>query len=189
MGRRRQKNTLDRVFRDVFEQRGYIYAASYQPGIRVYDFPSKGKVVRIKGRLSGDVHHLLSQHEKYFFLCLNYDMSVTKIWEQVFLELEDTLLIAAELKIKHPYADRLPARMTTDICYIKDGIMHAVAIKTTKDLESERTREKLTIEGVYWARKGIDWRIMTEKEISLLDSMPQIGYSGYYPDDAPADAL
>ncbi len=166
MGRRRQKNTLDRVFRDVFEQRGYIYAASYQPGIRVYDFPSKGKVVRIKGRLSGDVHHLLSQHEKYFFLCLNYDMSVTKIWEQVFLELEDTLLIAAELKIKHPYADRLPARMTTDICYIKDGIMHAVAIKTTKDLESERTREKLTIEGVYWARKGIDWRIMTEKEIS-----------------------
>lgn len=30
---------------------------------------------------------------------------------------------------------------------------------------------------------------LTEKEISLLDSMPQIGYSGYYPDDAPADAL
>lgn len=30
---------------------------------------------------------------------------------------------------------------------------------------------------------------LTEKEISLLDSMPQTGYSGYYPDDAPADAL
>ena len=166
MGRRKQKNSLERVFRDAREHRGDIYTESYTPGIRVYDFPSRGKVVRAKGRLSGEVHHFLSQHEKYFFLCLNYDFSVTKIWEQVFLPLEDTLLISAKLGIKHPYADGLPARMTTDFCYIKDGVLHAVAIKTTKDLESKRTKEKLSVEGEYWAQKRIDWKTVTDKDIS-----------------------
>ena len=30
---------------------------------------------------------------------------------------------------------------------------------------------------------------LTDEEIARLDAMPKTGYSGFYPDDAPADAL
>jgi len=42
----------------------------------------------------------------------------------------------------------------------------ARTIKSSQDLQSQRTLEKLEIERRYWARRNIDWAIVTEREIS-----------------------
>ena len=67
--------------------------------------------------------------------------------------------------IRHPYADQCPAVMSTDFYYCRDGKWYAVAIKTTADLKKKRTQEKLDIEKKYWEKKGVTWRVVTEKDI------------------------
>jgi hypothetical protein len=44
-------------------------------------------------------------------------------------------------------------------------IEQARTLKTAKDLQSERTLEKLEIERRYWHNRNIDWGIVTEQEI------------------------
>ena len=44
----------------------------------------------------------------------------------------------------------------------------ARTLKYAKDLESQRTLEKLEIERRYWARRNIDWAIVTEHEVSRV---------------------
>ena len=165
MGRRRSKNTIAKIHRKAAQGRGRGSGDSYKPGIYTYEIPSKGKVARVKGMTSGRVHHCLSSLEKRFLLLLDCDSLVSEIKEQYLLPLEETLMIAAESKIRHPSADQCPSVMSTDFYYCRNGHWYAVAIKTTEDLKEKRTQEKLEIERMYWAKKGIPWKIVTEKEI------------------------
>ena len=41
----------------------------------------------------------------------------------------------------------------------------ALTVKYSKDLENPRTIEKLEIERFYWTRRGVVWRIITEKDL------------------------
>lgn len=165
MGRRRKENTIKSIHQKMAQGRGAGSGESYKPGIYVYEIASKGKVARVKGETTGRVHHCLSQHEKYFLMLLDYDPAVTEIREQYLLDLQETLLIAAETGLKHPYADQCPAVMSTDFFYCRDGTWYAVAVKTAEDLKKNRTLKKLEIERIYWERKGIPWRIVTEQDI------------------------
>ena len=59
--------------------------------------------------------------------------------------------------------------MTTD-CFLtmREGISvvyKARTLKFEKDLNDERVIEKFEIEKCYWERQGIDWAIVTEKEL------------------------
>lgn len=166
MSRRRKTNTTQ-TYRNKAEKQGRCKGnkSTYIPGIFTYEIPSKGKTARILGQTTGRVQHFLSQHEKFFFLILDYDPLVTDIKEQYLLPLEDTLLVAAELGLKHPYADRVPAVMSTDFYYCKEGQWYAVAIKTTADLEKKSVQDKLLIEETIWKKRGIPWRVVTEKDI------------------------
>lgn len=169
MGYRRKKNTEHGIRQKKLQGRGRISSSrQYKPGIYTYEIASKGKVARVKGCTMNRVHHCLSQHEKYFLLLLDFDPAVSEIYEQVLLEMEDTFLIAAEQKLEHPHADQCPAQMSTDFVYRKNNLWHAVAIKTTEDLKKSRTQEKLTIEKLYWKKKGIPWRIVTENDIPRM---------------------
>mgnify|MGYP001076996206 FL=1 len=42
----------------------------------------------------------------------------------------------------------------------------ARSIKKKKDLDNPRVREKLEIERRYWAKHGVDWKLVTEDEIN-----------------------
>jgi hypothetical protein len=87
------------------------------------------------------------------------------------LELEETLEIAAQLGVAHPTdpKSKKPCVVTTDfLVNIAEGareIEVAIAVKTSADLASPRTLEKLEIERIYWTARKIDWRILTEKEL------------------------
>lgn len=167
MGRRRRVNSVSSINRRHAEGRGQGSLDTYKPAIYTYEIPSRGKVARVWGHTAKRVHHVLSQLEKLYLISLDHDPDVSDIREQKPLRLEDTLLIAAENNIRHPYANQCPAEMTTDFYYCRNGVWHAVAIKESAELENRRVREKLKIEEIYWTRKNVPWRIVTEKDIPL----------------------
>jgi TnsA-like endonuclease N terminal/TnsA endonuclease C terminal len=148
------------------------------PWLFTHDVASMGRAWRRKGWKTGRTHHLLSDREDDYFLIQDWDPSVIDIREQYpLLPLEETLVIAEECKIRHPSVRHpttrgvvIPVVMTTDfVVTISKGLEsfdRARTVKYAGDLQSQRTLEKLEIERRYWARRNIDWAIVTEQEIS-----------------------
>ncbi len=162
------------------EGRGKGEGASYIPWVQIYDLPSDGLSSIMPGwKTEGRDHHLLSNMELYFFLIANWARKVVDIREQYPLlsfdpkrpPLEETLAIAAERKIRHPQDDETkhPIVLTTDfLLTLKvDGkhVYHARTIKKVQDLAKKRVIEKFELERRYWQDHGVDWGIVTERDM------------------------
>lgn len=148
------------------EGRGTGDLANYNPWLHTRDFPSQGKVTRIKGVVTGRIHHLLSRLELLCFLYLESLPYINDIKEQFPLKLSETQLIAAALKIKHPEINGYPYVMTSDFYYCQNGQWHAIQVKKFSTLENKRVKEKLKIEESYWNNQKVDFKILTEKELN-----------------------
>lgn len=145
---------------------------NYKPYIRVHEFGSTGRSHRILGWKTGRIHHLLSDLELYFFLESQWDDNCFDIREQYpLLPVEDTLLIAKKMGIRHPNKFGKNIVMTTDfVLTIKDGKIIRDIVRNVKPISKidNRTIEKLRIEKEYFNQKGInDWGIVTENEINI----------------------
>jgi len=152
----------------VREGRGCGNGADYSPWIRIQDFASRGMASRVKGRTTGRVHHLMSNNELAYFYILDWSDSVTDIREQYPLsDLSCAVSIAAQAGIKYPTdrASGYPYVMTCDFMITTITGVKARTIKMAAELENARVLEKLEIERRYWAAQGIDWKIVTEREI------------------------
>lgn len=165
MGKRNTKWGVHTYIRYLREGRGQGDLGEYRPWITTHDFPSKGKVARIKGTKTGRIHHLMSQLEKIFFILLDNDPDVEDIKEQYPLPLSITQMVAAQLHINHPIINGFPYVMTTDFYYKKNGSWYAVQIKPSKKLEDKRVREKFLIEKAYYEKIHVDWKVLTEKDL------------------------
>lgn len=161
------------------EGRGEGTGAEYRPWLQVQDVPSTGRVRRVSGRVTGRIHHLLSDIEWRAFLIYDWGDHTVDIREQFPLDRDETRRIAASLGVRHP-ADtqtRTDTVMTTDLIIdvrCASGIVTlAWAVKSSNDLDTRRTREKLLIERDYWAARGVDWGVVTEREMSkaLTDNL------------------
>lgn len=113
----------------------------------------------------------MSDLEFNYHCCCDWAENVLDIREQFPLERELTLEIAENLGVKHPVDNKTntPIVMTTD-CFLtlQEGasvVYKARTLKFAKDLNDERIIEKFEIEKCYWERQGIDWAIVTEKEL------------------------
>jgi hypothetical protein len=155
---------------------------AYQPHIRVQDISSTGRKTRIKYQRR-EVH-LLSDLEVQAFRHFQWEPSVFGIEEQYYLEVEDTVRIAADAGIDHPVdvKTKAPFEMSTDlVVYYRanDGGERRIArsVKRSEDIEEtlalpqrkkkiKRTIEKLEIERRYWTERGVDWAILTQLELS-----------------------
>ena len=81
---------------------------TFKPFMYVRDVPSIGTSNMVKSRVTGRLHHYLSDHEFKVHLLAEYAFSVIDIREQfALLPWEETQTIAAQLGIKHP---RIPGR-------------------------------------------------------------------------------
>lgn len=174
MAKRKRKTNKITNKRRQKEGRGEGILGNYKPWINIQDIASLGLSTRIRGLKTGRVHHLLSQLELNCFYCLDWEIRVLDIREQYPLDLPETLAIAKELNIRHP---RVPNTledvvMTTDFLVTirhPHGIQEtAFTVKYSKDLEKTRAIEKLEIERFYWERRGINWLIITEKQINSI---------------------
>ncbi len=130
---------------------------------------SHGRSHRIAGIKTGRVHHLLSDIERDAFYQFDWADTVTDIREQYPLDREYTRRIAADLDIKHPRDAATEIVMTTDflvdIAYEGKLRQLARAVKPASELEKPRVIDKLEIERRYWVQQGVDWGIITERDI------------------------
>lgn len=175
MAKRRRGKGERGIRRSIKDGRGQGRGAEYNPWLHIQDVPSRGLVTRVKGWKTGRVHHLLSLLELWYFYVLEWSLAVTDIREQYpLLPLEETLDIARRLGVRHP-TDPLtkePVVMTTDfVLTVRRGcseVDQARTVKYEKDLLSKRVLEKLEIERRYWESHGVDWKIVTEKQIPVV---------------------
>lgn len=169
MAKRRRIWNKEKYHRYLSEGRGQGTASEYKPWIYIHDFPSNGIVSRVKGMTTGRIHHLLSNQELWYFYLLDWSEKTVDIREQFPLsELEDAIKIADRMGIRYPY-DResgFPYVLTSDfLITTRQGIV-ARSVKLAKDLDNPRVCEKLEIERQYWKARGIEWRLVTENQIS-----------------------
>jgi hypothetical protein len=153
------------------EGQGSGVGSAYLPWLTVRDVSSHGLSTRTKGWKTRRVHHVLSNLELKYLYCLEWSLIVTDIREQYPLALEETQRIADTLGVAHPRHRHAhtPVVMTTD--FLVTAVRHGVAsdeartMKHVHDLSSRRTLEKFEIERIYWRERGVDWGLVTEREI------------------------
>ncbi|MGC2236772.1 MAG: TnsA endonuclease N-terminal domain-containing protein [Pyrinomonadaceae bacterium] len=143
---------------------------NYTPFLLTHNVKSKGLSTRIQGWKTNRIHHFLSRLELFYFYNLEWFSSIKDIREQFLLNLADTEKIASEIKVKHPGNNKgTTFGMTTDfVITVKKGIgigEIARTVKPSQELSNERVIEKFEIERIYWESRGIDWGIVSEKEI------------------------
>jgi hypothetical protein len=144
---------------------------NYKPFIRTEDVVSYGSKHRAYGLKSKRVHHFLSRNEYLFFIKLEFDNSVSEIYEQFpLLPVNRTREIAKELNIKHPKYIRTPTNMvmTTDFFVtLNTGESRAYSIKPRSALKSSRTIQKQFIEKYFWESKGVPWKIIYDDQLKV----------------------
>lgn len=172
MAKRKQSIDEKKIQKYIKEGRGRGHKEKYIPWIKVQNFSSLGRVTRVKGWKSNRVHHLMSDLETKYFYLLEWKDSVIDIREQYpLLDRELVCDICIEKDIKQPIDinSREPIVLTTDflITIVENGVEKNIArtLKYSTDLENKRVIEKFEIERAYWSQKGIDWKIVTEKDI------------------------
>lgn len=169
---RYRKTSASQYDKLVKEGRGQGSGKEYLPWLTVRDVPSTGLSTRVTGWKTGRVHHFLSKLELSFFYILEWSPNVTDIREQYPLPIDASLEIAERLRVKHPYVNQFNdhAVMTTD--FLIDVVVDeqpkllARSIKPESELASKRTLEKMMIEKTFWEERGIDFKVVTEREIS-----------------------
>lgn len=154
---------------------------------------------RVSEVTTGRVHHLLSDIERRAFLIYDFRDDVRDIREQFPLDLDHTLAISGDAGIRHPVDSKSRTELvqTTDLVIDLEHqgriVTIARAIKPSDALGKPRTVEKLEIERRYCNSRGVDWGIITERELppvllrnlelmqgcALLDDLNQ-PFDGYY---------
>ena len=161
------------IERKIAQGRGRGRGSEYAPWLEVREVSSEGLSSRVKGWKSHRVHHFLSSLELNYFYCLEYADDVVDVREQYPLDpIEETLAIAEQCGIKHPFDNRkrMPVMMTTDFLVTTSTGMTSTdwarTVKPAARLADRRVLEKFQIERMYWQRRGINWGIVTERDIS-----------------------
>lgn len=169
MSKRKRTTPIEKKLKDGL---GQGIGIDYKPWLVIQDVSSLGRSTRLKGIKIPRQYEFLSDLERNYFYLLEYSDYVVDIREQFpLLELEETMIIANELGIKHPAhpETKEPIVMTTDFVVTKmeqgKPINVARTLKYKNDLMDKRVIEKFEIEREYWKRKGIDWGIVTELEV------------------------
>jgi hypothetical protein len=167
-----KRNRTSKIEKWIKEGRGSGIGSEYKPWLKIQDVSSLGRSTRLKGIKTNRQHEFLSDLERNYFYITEFSDFIIDIREQFpLLPLEETLVIADELGIKHPTDPKTgePIVMTTDfLLTINNGqsvfeVAHTIKMKD--ELLKERILEKFEIEREYWHRKEIDWGIVTEEEI------------------------
>jgi hypothetical protein len=170
MAKHRSEWSFKTYHRRIKEGRGQGILAEYKPWLTIHDLASRGVVSRVLGEKTGRIHHLLSRNEMAYFFILDSSDKVIDIREQFpLLSVDETVRIADDAGIRHPRDPKslYPYVLTSDfVITTRDGIC-VRSVKESEALADRRTREKLEIERRYWAKRGIDWKIVTEDGIDF----------------------
>lgn len=169
MGKRRE-NYEATIARKIRDGRGLGEFKSYLPWLEIRDVSSLGRSHIVVSATVGREHHLLSDLEERVFLYADYSPRVIDIREQFPLfPRAETAEIAEEMGIKHPAHAGSNDVFTEDFILTlanpSDGLL-ALQVKYCSDLREEKVRCKLELQRRYFARHGIKWKLITERDLS-----------------------
>jgi len=170
MAKRRRVWNKNKYQQYVNEGRGQGEGFEYIPWISIHDFSSRGRVSRVFSYKTNRIHHFLSRNELYYFYLLEWSDKVLDIREQYpLLDVERAIYVAMNAGIKYPRDNisGFPYILTCDFMVTTEKGLKARTIKCASELNNKRTLEKLEIERRYWNDLDIDWKIVTENEISI----------------------
>jgi len=176
MAKRKNNWDADKLNRWIKEGRGQGEGENYKPWLTIQDFPSMGRVTRVFGWTTHRIHHFFSDSQLKYFYLLDWAEKVIDIREHyALLDLETVLQETSDLRLekfidkksKEPYI-----LTTTFLITLLNSDGHksfaARSIKYASELSKKSTIEKLEIERRYWKAQGIDWGIVTNKDINSV---------------------
>lgn len=161
----------DKIMKFVKEGRGQGIGSGYLPWTKTHEYSSIGRVTRIHGIKTGRIHQLQSDNQYRAFLMFEFADT---------LDIRESYPLLDVMEIIDPgnlrfdkFRDKKtnePYVITTNfLLTVKgpDGKERYVArtVKNSSELKRGITWEKLEIEKRYWSKQGIDWKIITEKQL------------------------
>lgn len=162
-----------KVKRFVKEGRGQGTGKDYIPWVKTSDYSSKGRATRIQGIKTKRIHHLHSDNQLRAFLIFEHSEAVLDIRESYpLLDLMEVIDDKEGLRLdKFTDADGYPLIICTTFLLTVRGEggeerLIARSVKNTSELAKKITLEKLEIERRYWEARGVDWKVITEKQLS-----------------------
>lgn len=163
----------EKLQRYLKEGKGQGVGKDYIPWHFTYNYSSRGRASRIFGLKTGRIHHLHSDNQYRAFLLFEFNSKVVDIRESFpLLDIDEVIDDKEDLRFDR-FTDREtkePYVLTTNFLLTVKGANGdeeeiARTIKNTSELKRKITFEKLEIERRYWQNKGVDWKIITEKQL------------------------
>lgn len=171
MGRYRGIETIQLREKLIVKGFGQGKGSSYQPWIRIGDFPNHGESFSVWCDKTQRQHHYFSYPEYRHHLLAEYLEPVIDIQEQYPLHpINETIYISNKCGIKHPQVGGEPCSITIDsLLTVDDGhkiFQLARSLKYSTDLADKRVCEKLELERKVCLHRNIPWELLTEKELT-----------------------
>jgi hypothetical protein len=161
----------EKINRKLKSGRGQGSGPDYKPYSTVQDFSSFGQSNRDFGNTTERQHDYFSKIEHRYHLILDYS-GLLDIQEQYpLLPIEKTIELARQCGIPHPVDSKTNELvvMTTDLRLTiprpVGSFIVARAVKPSEKLLDGSVIEKLELERRYWKAEGIDWGIITERDL------------------------
>lgn len=172
MSKRNRVVTEKIIAKKVAQNRGTGVNESYKPWDTIQENVSNGIAARHSSIKANRVVHLMNELETKYFYLLEWATNVVDIRERFPLEDIDMAISLANARgIKYPIdpISKEPIVLNTSFMVtltIDDKEINvARTVCYSKDLGKKKFIEKLEIQREYWGKQGIDWGIVTEKDI------------------------
>ena len=144
-------------------------APAHAPYLTIRSFSSRGFASAVANPDGSRAEHVMSRLEKGYLLLKRRDPNVVERREQVpLLPIEETEEIARTLGIRPLRTPkRQPYVLTTDLVVrYRDGREEAAFVRPVARLaRTRRAYDKMRVERVYWDRRGVDFRVITDEDV------------------------
>ena len=152
MAKRDTSWTLTKYRRFLSENRGAGELASYKPWLTIQDFPSRGRVTRVKGWKTNRIHHFFSDLQTKCFYAFEWNDEVLDIREHYpLLDLREVVKDNKDLKQEFFSNEEPPYILTTTfLLTTKDNRYIARSVSPAADLGRKSVLDRLEIERRYW---------------------------------------
>ena len=142
--------------------------------LKVTSFSSKGRVSRIKSLKNKKIYHLQSDLQLKIFIILEWyenviDIVVNHKLDNLIDNLDDVSGLRL-YKFMDEYNNIYSIHTNFLITFLINNEISkvAVSVRQFEDLDKSSTIEKLEIERRYWREKGVNFYIITDKEINNI---------------------